>query len=111
MKATDRPRFDIDALRARAGENTFARGEGYHRGGQVVILSISTSPSCSAKKSRMASAGHSRHVNTGGNPAYAGAAKLIARMAALRNPAEQTSYVAALKLRFGRKRNLMKLLG
>ncbi len=50
-------------------------------------------------------------ANAGGNQAYAEAAKLIARMATLRSAAEQTAYVAPLKERFGRKRNLMKLLG
>jgi hypothetical protein len=35
----DRPRFDRDALRELAGEKVFARGEAYHRDGQVVILS------------------------------------------------------------------------
>jgi uncharacterized Zn finger protein len=47
----------------------------------------------------------------GGNPAYEEAAALIARMATLRDTAEQATYVAALKERHGRKRNLMKLLG
>jgi len=47
----------------------------------------------------------------GGNPAYAEAAEFIARMAALRGVDEQAAYVAALKARFGRKRNFMKLLG
>ncbi len=50
-------------------------------------------------------------ADAGGNPAYAEAAKLIARMAALRSAAEQKAYVTALKARFGRKRNFMKLLG
>lgn len=49
-------------------------------------------------------------ANDGGNPAYEEAAKLIARMAALRSPDEQAAHVAALKVRFGRKRNFMKLL-
>lgn len=49
-------------------------------------------------------------ANTGGNPAYAEAAALVARMAALRDAAGQAAYVAALKARFGRKRNLMMLL-
>lgn len=40
MKPRDRPRFDIEALRELAGEKTFARGEVYHRDGQVAILSI-----------------------------------------------------------------------
>jgi uncharacterized Zn finger protein len=50
-------------------------------------------------------------VSTGGNHAYAEAAKLIARMAALQSAAEQAAYVAALKVRHGQKRNFMKLLG
>ena len=40
MTAGDRPRFDIDALRYLAGEKTFARGEAYHRDGQVEILAV-----------------------------------------------------------------------
>jgi uncharacterized Zn finger protein len=50
-------------------------------------------------------------AEAGGSPAYAEAAKLIGRIAALRRAAEQAVYVAALKVRFGRKRNFMKLLG
>ena len=50
-------------------------------------------------------------VSTGGNHAYAEAAKLIARMAALQSAAEHTAYVATLKARHGQKRNFMKLLG
>ena len=46
----------------------------------------------------------------GGNPAYAEAAALIARMAALHSAAEQSAYVATLRARFGGKRNFMKLL-
>jgi uncharacterized Zn finger protein len=49
-------------------------------------------------------------ANAGGDSAYAEAAKLIARMTALRSAPEQAAYVAGLKTRFGRKRNLMKLL-
>lgn len=49
-------------------------------------------------------------ATVGGNPAYAEAVALVARMAALRNGAEQAAYVAALKARFGRKRNFMMLL-
>jgi len=47
----------------------------------------------------------------GGNPAYAEAAALIARMAGLRGAAEQQTYVIGVKARFGRKRNFMALLG
>ncbi len=49
-------------------------------------------------------------ANGGGNRAYEEAAGLIARMGRLRDAAEQTAYVATLKERFGRRRNLMKLL-
>ncbi|MBA2399506.1 MAG: acyltransferase [Bradyrhizobium sp.] len=50
-------------------------------------------------------------VNTGGNSGYAEAAKLVTRMATLRSKREQGDYVLALKARFDRKRNFMKLLG
>jgi hypothetical protein len=50
-------------------------------------------------------------VSTGGNHAYAEAAKLIARMAALQSAAEQAAYVATLKARHRQKRNFMKVLG
>jgi uncharacterized Zn finger protein len=46
----------------------------------------------------------------GGNPNYAGAVELVARMARLRDAAEQAAYVADLKARHRAKRNLMKLL-
>lgn len=46
----------------------------------------------------------------GGNGCYDEAARLIARMATLRGAEEQAAYVADLKLRFRRKRNLMRLL-
>ena len=49
-----------------------------------------------------------RLANTG---AYPEAVKVIARMAKLRSAAEQATFVADLKLRHGRKRNFMKLLG
>jgi tetratricopeptide (TPR) repeat protein len=49
-------------------------------------------------------------ANAGSSPAYAEAAEFIARMAGLRSAPEQTTYVAALKARFGRKRKFMKLL-
>jgi hypothetical protein len=49
-------------------------------------------------------------AGSGGNPAYAQAADLVARMAKLRSAPEQAAYVAALKEQHGRKRNLMKLL-
>ena len=47
----------------------------------------------------------------GGDAAYAEGAKLIARMASLQSAAEQTAYVAALKMRHGRKRKFVALLG
>jgi hypothetical protein len=50
-------------------------------------------------------------VGTGSASAYAEAVKLVGRMAALRSKGEQTAYVLALKVRFGRRRNFMKLLG
>jgi hypothetical protein len=40
MKAKDQSRFSIDAMRDLAGDKVFARGEAYHRGGQVQILAI-----------------------------------------------------------------------
>jgi len=42
---------------------------------------------------------------------YEEAIKMIRRMAKLRNEAEQDAYVADLRIRHGRKRNFMKLLG
>ncbi|SME99439.1 Uncharacterized conserved protein, contains Zn finger domain [Tistlia consotensis] len=50
-------------------------------------------------------------ARVGGNPSYAEAAALIARMAGLRGAAEQATYLTDVKARHGRKRNLMKLLG
>jgi uncharacterized Zn finger protein len=47
----------------------------------------------------------------GSASAYAEAAKLVARMAKLRSRTEQVTYVLELKVRHGRKRNFMKLLG
>ncbi|MDO8973725.1 SWIM zinc finger domain-containing protein [Reyranella sp.] len=40
MKAPRKPRFDVAALRAQAGAKVFARGEDYHRDGQVDLLSV-----------------------------------------------------------------------
>jgi tetratricopeptide (TPR) repeat protein len=40
MKAKDQSRFNIDALRDLAGDKVFARGETYHRDGQVQILTV-----------------------------------------------------------------------
>jgi uncharacterized Zn finger protein len=49
-------------------------------------------------------------ANAGGDVAYAEAAKLVTRMAKLRPRGEQVAYVLSLKVRFGRRRNFMKLL-
>ncbi|HEY3792711.1 MAG TPA: SWIM zinc finger family protein [Bradyrhizobium sp.] len=40
MTAKQQPRFDIDALKDVAGQTTFARGQSYHRDGNVQILAI-----------------------------------------------------------------------
>jgi uncharacterized Zn finger protein len=50
-------------------------------------------------------------VRAGSASAYAEAAKLVARMATLRGRTEQVTYVLELKVRHGRKRNFMKLVG
>ena len=42
---------------------------------------------------------------------YEEAMKVIARMGKIRSATEQAAYVADLKMRHGRKRNFMKLLG
>jgi hypothetical protein len=49
-------------------------------------------------------------AEAGGNSAYAEAAAFITHMAAPHDGVEQAAYVVALKARFGRKRNLMRLL-
>lgn len=40
MMPGNSPRFDIEAVRELAGGKTFARGEDYHRNGQVALLSV-----------------------------------------------------------------------
>ena len=40
MTTRQRPRFDVDVLRDLAGAPVFARGETYHRDGQVEILAV-----------------------------------------------------------------------
>lgn len=40
MKTPRTPRFDVAALRKQAGAKVFARGEEYHRDGQVDLLSV-----------------------------------------------------------------------
>lgn len=47
----------------------------------------------------------------GSNRSYEEAVALVARMEMLQSGAEQQAYIAGLKQRHGRKRNLMKLLG
>jgi uncharacterized Zn finger protein len=49
-------------------------------------------------------------ASLGGDSAYAEATKLVGRMAKLRSSGEHAAYVLALKERYGRKRNFMKLL-
>jgi uncharacterized Zn finger protein len=49
-------------------------------------------------------------VGSGGNPAYAEAAKLIAHVGTLRDTSEQSAYVAGLRARFGRRRNFIMAL-
>ena len=51
-----------------------------------------------------------RLVSGGGNPAYAEAVKLVNDLAALRTAAAQAAHLAGLQVRFGRRRNFMKLL-
>lgn len=51
-----------------------------------------------------------QHAAVGGNTGYAEAAKLITRMATLRDAVAQAAYVATVRERHGRKRNFMKLL-
>jgi hypothetical protein len=74
-------RFDPDDLRDRAGE---------------------------------AVAGHAERVRrlaqSGGNPAYAEAAAIVARMAKLQAPAEHAAFLADLRTRFARRRTFIKLL-
>ncbi|RMF40876.1 MAG: acyltransferase [Alphaproteobacteria bacterium] len=50
-------------------------------------------------------------ARTGGNPAYEEAVALIDRMAGLQAPGEHAAYLAGVRERYRRKRNLMKLLG
>jgi hypothetical protein len=40
MKAQRRNRFDLNALKGLAGDKVFARGQAYHRDGQVEILAV-----------------------------------------------------------------------
>ncbi|NJM92505.1 MAG: acyltransferase [Rhodospirillaceae bacterium] len=52
-----------------------------------------------------------RLVNSGSGNSYDEAAKLIGRLAQLRDPAEHAAYMADIKERFRRRRNFMRLLG
>ena len=52
-----------------------------------------------------------RLVNSGSGNSYEQAAKLIGRLAQLRDPAEHAAYMADIKERFRRRRNFMRLLG
>lgn len=49
-------------------------------------------------------------AGAGGDRQYAQAAALVARMGRLRSAAAQAAYAADLRVRFGRRRNFMKLL-
>ena len=40
MTTDPNPRFDVAALKGRAGETVFARGQAYHRDGHVLILAV-----------------------------------------------------------------------
>lgn len=88
---------------------TIVRAHGASRGGREALARASeaTHPGEALKTY---AARVEELAGGGGDPAYAEAAKLVARMAGLRNAAEQAAYVTALKARHGRKRNFMKLL-
>jgi tetratricopeptide (TPR) repeat protein len=83
--------------------------------GASIDVKESLARTCEATHPRQALETYAERVDQladgGGNPAYAEAADLVARMAALRSAADQVDYVTALKARFGRRRNFMKLLG
>ena len=68
MSATKRPRFDLDALRERAGAKTFARGEAYHRDGRVEILILEPQ----RVLAQVAGAGDYRTTVTGRGRAFGG---------------------------------------
>ena len=133
------PSFDIDTLQELAGDEVFARGEQYYEDGQVQILTIERGRVLAqvagsedyrtefrGRGERLAGASEKTHpvealrvyearvehlATSGGNSSYKEAAKLVSHMARLRSAREQTTYVAVLKQRYGRKRNFMKLFG
>jgi uncharacterized Zn finger protein len=84
MKAKAQSRFSIDALRDRAGDTVLVRGETYHRGGQVQILTVET------------------------NRVLAQVAGTEDYRTELRGRGRS---IATLKARHRQKRNFMKLLG
>lgn len=121
--AGTRNRFDVDALRELAGDKVFSRGQAYHRQGVVQILAFEqkhvlaqvagaedhrTALNLRMTLARASETSHPREaqetyaqrveeLNASGDRAYEEAAQLVAHM-------------AALKARFGRRRNFMKLL-
>ena len=82
--------------------------------GASIALKEELAGECEATHPREALEVYAERVDqlatTGGALAYEQAAQLIARMTKLRRKAEQAAYVLALKERFGRKRNFIKLL-
>lgn len=98
------------------GEKMFDAAWAVTRGHRVEIgLKDALAQASEATHRREALEVYSERVNqfvgTGGNSAYAEAAKLVGRMATLRDATEQAAYIAALRERHGKKRNFMKLLG
>jgi hypothetical protein len=61
MKRKNAQRFDLDAVRSRAGDTVFSRGASYHRSGSVTILSIEPN----RVLARVAGTGDYRTVLTG----------------------------------------------
>lgn len=61
-------RFDVNALRAQAGDKIFARGEAYHRDGHVEIIAIE----CGRILAQVAGTEDYRTELRGGNKAIAG---------------------------------------
>lgn len=84
-----------------------------HGGGDHLVLALAqaSESSCPREAVRVYAAGIEKLVSAGGNPNYREACRLIARMAGLRDAAEQATYVATLRARFKAKRNFIKMLG
>lgn len=86
-----------------------------HRLGASDRILVRLSAASETTHPREAVHGYSQHVhslvNIGGNDNYAEAVKLLARMASLRDASEHKAHVEALRERFARKRNFIKLLG